>query len=209
MSDRCPEFIPTSSSLLHRLKDWDDDASWQLFCQTYRKLIYNTARRAGLSDAEAQDVVQETLLSVAKAMREFKYDPVVGSFKGWLLQLTGWRINNQLKKRLPKACRDTLPETDSSRTSAAQRLPDPATLDMGAVWDEEWRRSLLEAALERVKQIANPRQYEIYYLHVIKKLPPDQVARTFNVNVARVYLAKHRINVLVKKEVRRLEREMI
>jgi RNA polymerase sigma factor (sigma-70 family) len=209
MSDRSPEFIPTSSSLLGRLKNWEDAASWQLFCSTYSNLICNTAIRAGLSDAEAQDVAQDTLLSVAKAMREFKYDPARGSFKGWLLQLTGWRIKNQLKKRLPNACREAPSEEETSRTSTAHRLPDPASLNMAAVWDEEWRRSQLDAAIERVKQTANPRHYEVFHLHAIKKLPAAQVAKTLNMNVAQVYLAKHRVTALVKKEVRRLEREMI
>jgi RNA polymerase sigma-70 factor (ECF subfamily) len=209
MKDRPPDLIPTSSALLRRLKDWNDAASWQVFCQTYSKLIYNTAIRAGLTDAEAQDVEQETLLSVAKAMRDFEYDPAVGSFKGWLLQLTGWRIKNQLKKRMPAVCREARPEADTSSTSPTERVPDPASLDMAAVWDQEWKRSLLEAALERIKRTANPRQYEMFYLHRVKKLPPGQVAKTLNVNLARVYLATHRISALVKKEIRRLEREMI
>ena len=45
------------------------------------KLIYGVARKAGLTDVEAQDVVQETMASVAKHMPTFKYDPVIGSFK--------------------------------------------------------------------------------------------------------------------------------
>src|SRR5205823_2324565 len=96
-----PEFMPTRSSLLSRLKDWDDAAGWREFFDTYWKLIYSAAVKAGLSDAEAQDVVQETVLSVAKKMHGFKYDRALGSFKSWLLQLTHWRILNQLKKRLP------------------------------------------------------------------------------------------------------------
>src|ERR1041384_4826456 len=99
--DRRPEFIPTRATLLSRLKDWNDQESWKDFFETYWKLIYATAIRAGLSDAEAQDVVQDTVVSVAKKMHDFKYDPALGSFKGWLRQLTRWRILNQLKKRMP------------------------------------------------------------------------------------------------------------
>jgi len=58
--------IPTRQSLLGRLKDWNDQESWQVFFDTYWRLIYNTAMKAGLNDAEAQDVVQETILSVSK-----------------------------------------------------------------------------------------------------------------------------------------------
>src|SRR5215471_18527534 len=50
-ADKTPEFIPTSSSLLGRLKNWDDQASWQRFADTYHKLIYKTALKAGLTEA--------------------------------------------------------------------------------------------------------------------------------------------------------------
>ena len=81
------DFIPTRQSLLSRLKDWDDHESWRVFFETYWKLIYNAAIKAGLADAEAQDVVQETVISVMKSMPGFEYDAQHGSFKGWLLRL--------------------------------------------------------------------------------------------------------------------------
>src|SRR5882762_11440295 len=77
--------IQTRASLLHRLKNWQDEASWQEFFDTYWRLIYGVARQAGMTDVEAQDVVQETMVSVAKHMPTFKYDPAIGSFKAWLM----------------------------------------------------------------------------------------------------------------------------
>src|SRR6266478_5996435 len=78
------ETIATRASLLGRLKDLGDVASWEEFYQTYRELIYSVARKAGLNETEAEEAVQETLISVAKKMPGFKYDPTVDSFKGWL-----------------------------------------------------------------------------------------------------------------------------
>src|SRR5438093_9243600 len=93
------ELIPTRASLLGRLKDWKDEASWKVFFETYWKLIYNTAIKAGLTDAEAQDVVQETVISVSKSMPRFEYSHQNPSFKTWLLRLTHWRVTSQLRKR--------------------------------------------------------------------------------------------------------------
>src|SRR5580658_9537688 len=76
--------IPTRRSLLSRLKNWNDNESWRVFFYTYWRLIYNTAVRAGLNDAQAQDVVQETIISVLKSIPSFQYDPSKGTFKGWL-----------------------------------------------------------------------------------------------------------------------------
>src|SRR5215468_7208088 len=103
MKEPQDELLPTRASLLNRLKDWQDEVSWKAFFDTYWRLIYGVARKAGLSDAEAHDVVQETVISVARKIEGFVYDPAVCSFKTWMLQLTRWRIINQLNKRRREA----------------------------------------------------------------------------------------------------------
>ena len=96
-----PSLLATRRSLVDRLADWGDQLRWQEFFDTYSKLIYSAARRSGLTDAEAQEVVQETVITVAKNIDKLKYDPAIGSFKGWLLQITRWRIADQFRKREP------------------------------------------------------------------------------------------------------------
>src|SRR5437899_9858538 len=115
--------IPTRRSLLTRLKNWDDRESWKDFFDTYWKLIYGVAIKAGLSDAEAEEVVQETVITVAKKIGDFKADPGHGSFKGWLLKITQWRIGDQFRKRLPLARRSRRSDT-TSQTGTAERVPD-------------------------------------------------------------------------------------
>src|SRR5436309_2320388 len=126
--------IPTRHSLLNRLKDWGDQASWQDFFDTYWRLIYNVAIKAGLTDTEAQEVVQETVIAVAKKIPEFKTDPAHGSFSAWLMQLTRWRIADQFRKR-PRDSRASgespdaaggspaLQSEDSKLTSTRDRIP--------------------------------------------------------------------------------------
>src|SRR5690348_5068585 len=80
--------LATWSSLVRRLRNTGDDVSWRAFFETYWRLIYNVARKSGLSDADAQDVVQETVIAVARRMPEYCYDPAKGSFKQWLLLIT-------------------------------------------------------------------------------------------------------------------------
>src|SRR5580658_4207560 len=93
--------LATRRSLVDGLADWGDRRHWQEFHRTYSKLIYSFARRAGLTDAEANDALQETLLTVARRADGFHYDPARGSFKGWLLQIARWRVADQFRKRLP------------------------------------------------------------------------------------------------------------
>ena len=86
------ELLPTRHSLIERLRNLDDQASWREFFDTYWKLIYGAAIRAGLSDQEAEDVVQETVIGVARKMESFRYEPAECSFKGWLMHVTRCRI---------------------------------------------------------------------------------------------------------------------
>ena len=162
------EIIPTRRSLLTRLKQWDDHESWKDFFDTYWKLVYSAALKSGLNETEAQEVVQETVIAVAKKMHDFKYDPAVGSFKSWLLHINRCRIADQLRKRYKEAVVAQAPSNDTSRTDAMAALPDPNSLNLEAIWDEDWQQNLIAAALTRVKKEVNARQYQIFDLYVVK-----------------------------------------
>ena len=87
--------IPTRYTLLSRLQNWEDNESWRDFFDTYWRLIYTVAVKSGLTDTEAKEVVQETIICVARNIQKFKRDRKLGSFKGWLLQVTRRRIADQ------------------------------------------------------------------------------------------------------------------
>lgn len=199
MKQESPAPIVTRRSLLSRIKQMDDGASWQDFYNTYGKLIHSVALKSGLSDSEANDVVQETLVTVAKRIPGFRYDPSVGSFKGWLLTIVRWRIADQFRKRLPAQCSGTPSDTDDARrTAEVDRIPVEAQLE--AVWDEEWKRSVVEAVMERVKAASSPQQFQVFDLYVRQKWPVRRICETLNITPTQVYLAKHRLGKLVKKE---------
>lgn len=194
----------TRSSLVRRLGNWNDHGGWQDFFDRYWKLIYAVAIKAGLSDAEAQDVVQETVVAVAKQMREGGYDRARSSFKNWLCLITRRRIIDHFRKRTNLKNRSRPVTDDTSRTDTLARAPDPASLELDSVWDEEWRKNLVDAAIERVKERVTPKQFQIFDLSVLKDLPVREVTKLLKVNAAQVYLARHRISALVKQETARL-----
>ena len=203
------ELIPTRHSLLRRMKDWEDQASWEDFFNIYWKLIYGVAIKAGLTDAEAQDVVQETVMNVAKNIKAFEVGSERGSFKAWLLQNTRWRIADQLRKRLPEASHLKILRLESSDTPTTDRLPDPASLDLDALWDADWQQNLVDAALANLRAQVDPEQYQMFDLHVLRSWPAVKVARELGVKMGRVYFAKYKISRLLKKEIRRLETKVV
>jgi RNA polymerase sigma factor (sigma-70 family) len=201
------EMIATRASLLGRLKDLESHSSWQEFFNTYWRLVYSTARKAGLTPEEAQDAVQDTFVAVAKNIGEFRYDPARCSFKSWLLLITRQRIIWQIRKRSPAAASSVRTEDDATRTSAIERLPDDASLDLDAHWEAEWENNLMAAALEAVKRQVKPKQFQIFDLYALQNWPAQDISRTLKVSAAQVYLAKHRVGSLLKKELRRLAKE--
>ena len=197
--------IPTRYTLLSRLEDRGDQDSWRDFFDTYWRLIYSVAIKSGVTEAEAQDVVQETIISVARDIHKFKRDRTLGSFKGWLRNIIHWRIADQLRKRTRASWGDA-PKTgaDLSRPDIAE-IPDPVGGTAESVWEEEWQANLLKAAMETIKPRVKEENYQIFDLYVIKQWPARDVARALGVHVGLVYLVKYRISASLKKEARRLE----
>jgi RNA polymerase sigma-70 factor (ECF subfamily) len=205
MEQSAHELLPTRWSLLSRLKDWDDQDSWRKFFDAYWQLIYNTGVRAGLTHNEAEDVVQEVVIAVAKKMSEFNTDPAAGSFKAWLLTLTQWRIKDQFRKRARQHDLRADSRKDPAQTATIERVPDPAIGELQAEWDGEWRRHLVQTALERVKKQAKPEMYQVFDFMVNKQWSALTVARRLQISLARVYYARCKVAALLKREIKRLE----
>jgi RNA polymerase sigma-70 factor (ECF subfamily) len=95
---------------------------------------------------------------------------------------------------------------DDRLTSTIERVPDSRIVDLDALWETEWKENLFEAAVVRVKKRVEPKQFQIFDCYVRKEWPAQKVAERLGVNVGQVYLARHRVSALLKKEVKALER---
>ncbi len=197
--------LHTRRSLISRLRNLDDRDSWEDFFGTYWKLIFSVARKAGCTEQEAEEVVQETTVTVMRCIQDYRYDPKVCSFKNWLRHKTQWRIIDQVRKRPPDFVQPFAPPSDTSATPLIERIADPETLELDSVWEEEWEKNLVDAAMERIKRRIKPEHYQIFYLGAVRNLGPKRIAESMGVNIAQVYLVRHRVAALVRKEVRLLE----
>ena len=203
-----PDTIATRASLLGRLKNWDDQTSWREFDHTYRRLIVAFAMKQGLNESEAEDVAQETFVSVAKDIGKFEYDPARSSFKNWLLKVTRHRITDHIRRRPKEAAAQSCRPDDRTRTSTVARLADPASDALDAAWEEEWRQTLTEQALEQLKPEVSVEHFKIFYLSVIKQQSATRVAAALGVNLAKVYVVLHRLAPRFKKLVAALRKEL-
>lgn len=201
------ELLPTRASLLERLRQWSDNASWQEFFDTYWKLIFRTARAAGLRSQDAEEVVQETIVEVAKDMPDFQYRPPAegGSFKQWLLNKTRWRIIDHM--------RGYDRHTHAISSDDQENLPAPMSTTellspvLDAQWDHEWEVSLVDRALQRLKRQVDTRNYQIFYFLELKGWTPREVGRQVGVSLPVVYTTRFRLRKLFRTILNKMKEE--
>ena len=202
-------WLATRATLLSRLKDWEDGASWEEFFTTYGRLIYQVVRKSGLAEAEAQDVVQDTVITVAKHLRDFRYDKSKGTFKSWLLAITRSRMIDRYRRAKREKTAAPPPPATTSETSLLERYPDPTTLNPDALWEREWNQNLLEAADANVRKRVDSKHYQVFDCFVRQELPAAAVAARLNIKPEQVYVIKQRIAALLRQEIERLEIELV
>jgi RNA polymerase sigma-70 factor (ECF subfamily) len=200
--------LRTRPSLLRRVRTWEDSTSWEEFHRLYRKLIYGLARRSGLQHADAEDVTQDVFKCVAETIHAFESDPERGKFRGWLMNLTRWRIADKYAK-MPKFEHHTVRKHDDTagpRTSTIDRVPDEAGAD--AEWEKEWQRHLLAAACERIARRVKARHYQVFDLYIRQQWPVLKVARELGISPASIYVIAHRLTKQLKAEVAKLQEQL-
>lgn len=199
--------LQTRATLLQRVRQAGDVASWNEFHRLYRKLIYGLARRSGLSHEDAEDVTQDVFKRVAETIHTFECDPARGTFRGWLMNLTRWRIADKFGDK-PKGeilSGGQREFTATGGTGTIERFPAPN--ETNAEWDAEWQRHVLEAACERLARRVKPKHYQVFELYVRRGTPVGQVARDLGLNVAAVYLIGSRLTRQLKSEVGKLREQ--
>ena len=199
-----PPLLETRSSLINRLKATINGESWEVFFNTYWELIYSVARRKGLSEADSQDIVQETILKVHKSLERFQYNRERGSFKGWLRTITRSRLVEHYKKQQRQ------PPTQQPREDEDDplvNLADPQGPELDRIWSEEWSRSLIQRSLTFLKQQVSLKQYQIFKCHCIDEWTVKEVCDALNVNAAQVYMAKQRVGKIFSDKLERLKQE--
>ena len=198
--------LPTRASLLERVRDLDDAASWKEFFESYFRRVIGIARSRGLNESEAEDVAQEVFKRIAQTIVTLRPSSRPGAFRSWLHQLTRWRAADQLRRRLPIFARPNDTRSDESRddcTSTIERVPAP--MESEEIFQAESRRHLVQALFKRVKGVVSPRQLQIFQMLVIDEEPPAKVAQIYKISLATVYVIRHRVGSKLREEMTRLE----
>ena len=189
----------TRVTLLGRLRrDPSNQAIWAEFVEHYGTRIFAWCRKWGLQEADAQDVTQNVLLKLADKMRDFEYDPS-RSFRAWLKTLThhAWSDYVEARRRPGQGSGDSqvalVLDSVEAREDLLQRL------------EEEFDRELLEEAVARVRLRVAPQTWQAFWLTAWEGLSGAEAARRIPMQVAQVFVAKRRVQKMLREEVAKLE----
>ena len=173
----------TTSTLLSDLHQPGNQLAWEQIHARYHPVLINVARRAGLADADAADVAQDTLADLFRSLMEKRYDRSKGRLRQWLLGIARLRIADTRRKRASAG--DTFVDTISDHADEAEWTQ---------AWDAEQRTVILNQAIELLRQSdkLQPHTLAAFEMTALRNMPAAQVAAELKLSTQEVYLAKSR-----------------
>jgi RNA polymerase sigma factor (sigma-70 family) len=191
----------TRASLLVQLREGDNTDAWHEFVRLYGPVVYGFARKRGLQDADAADLMQDVMRSVSSAIGRLDYDRSQGTFRGWLFTITRNKVFNFLSARRirPQAAGDT------STNMVLNNHPE--SVDGAETWELDYQRRLAAIAMEQIQPEFQPTTWRAFWLTAVDGQGAAEVSRELNLSAGAVYVAKSRVLARLKQEVEVLRQQ--
>ena len=196
-----PDPYKTSVSLIQAIKDQCDASSWERFYHIYHPLLFRYSCSLGLSQTDAEDLVQETVVSVSKSIETFQYEPQRSRFKGWLFTIIkrkfiDLRRSQKRKKHLLHTDLDQSAAEISMMSAEASQSEGPDQ----QLWERDWEAFVKERTFKRLKERFKIEYLQIFDLAVNKEWSTSRIAEHLKISKASVYLKLHRMRRALRKE---------
>jgi RNA polymerase sigma-70 factor (ECF subfamily) len=178
--------LKTRQTLLWRIRDPEDQAAWEEFVEIYAPVIYHFTVGRGLAPADAADIVQEVMKSLAGAMKSFEYEPDKGTFRSWLFTI----VRNQIASHFRYKSR----RLKTTGRTTAMKLAEAQSLEEGDenVWDREYRKQMFAWAAAKVRPEFGEATWSAFWRTAVLDEDATQVAEELGLSKASVYVAKSR-----------------
>ena len=201
---RCTSLNPTPetrASLLIRVRDPADQAAWHEFVEIYRPVILRLARKKGMQDADAEDVAQEVLVAIAKAVEQREHDPKRAKFRTWLNRVAHNAILNALTRGKPDRGSGDSALLAVLGQQESHIGPDSALLRL------EHRREVFRWAARQVRKEFQQTTWDAFWRTAIEGRAVDVVAEGLGKSPGAIYAARSRIMRRIQEKVTEYERE--
>ena len=190
----------TSASLLLRIRDRHDVSAWGDFLKVYMPLVYSYGLKYGLQDSDAADLSQETMRRVVRSIGAFEYDPVKGSFRGWLLTVA----RNELRRMKTRLDGTT---TGSGDTGVAVLLGQEPSRDESDKWEREYQLHMFHWAVRQVKAEFRDSTWQAFWLTVVDSMSVEQASKQLQLSPGAIYIARSRVLARIRNLIMSIEGE--
>lgn len=194
------EFPETQTSLLASIKSLDDRQAWERFVVLYRPAIYRMARKKGFQPADAEDLTQRVLASIAGSIHRWKKADSSVRFRHWLRRVVKNAVINAATRQSHDVPIGDLGEAELLLVPASDSETEKQI-------EAEYRRQLFQRAAATVKTDVEPSTWRAFELTVIEEMPIEEAASSLKKSVGSVYAARSRVMKRLKSTVDAWEKE--
>ena len=189
----------TRSSVIRAVADTENAAAWNRLFDLYAGFVYSIARRKGLNDSDADDIVQMVFADLARNLPSFKYDQEKGRFRPYLAALVKWRVIDRLKavRRDADLKADFMEEAKSAATTEDEDFE-----------EREWQSAAMEETLRRIKPEVRPEHYAAFVASAVEGQDTDVVTKLYGISRDSLYQIRKRLTVKLREKLAEVRAEM-
>ena len=209
MKYRKPLWTETRSSVLRQIRDPENHAAWEQFFDQYAHYIFILARRSGLQEADADDLVQTVLVELAQKIQALEYDRRKGKFRTWLAACARHRIADMLRAKYRRGAHEIGGfDRSETRTDYFMRQADPGPDQFQKMADEEWAALIMDRALRATREAVSAAQFSLFHAYVMEHWPVERVMKTYGVSRDQIYQAKRRVGKVYAAAASKAQRDL-
>lgn len=191
----------TRSSVLAGVSGDRDGAAWARFFDTYAGFVFGVARRRGLAEADADEIVQQVMGELVNGKGLAQYDRTLGGFRQWLARRVVWRVANYRRDGEARRAAEA-GFADGSRAEEGQ------TGELEDAFEEEWLAAVLEEALRRLRETSNPTHYAVFFASAIEGLDSEVVRRMHGIGADNLYQIRRRLGARLRELLEEARRDL-
>ncbi|NQZ56169.1 MAG: sigma-70 family RNA polymerase sigma factor [Lentisphaeraceae bacterium] len=195
--------LNTRMTLLAKIKNQHDEASWADFVTYYKAYLFKVIHTMGVNNPECEDLVQRVLLKVWEEIPSFDYQRERGKFRSWLTRIA-W---NFVRKYFRTSRRMTKALEDGQFPKLEPYLKETMPADIENLFQQEWEAYIAQMAWKNVSPTLNETVRSVFQL-VIEEVDDQNIAEQLNVPLPTLRVYKSRVKIKLCREIKRLENEL-
>lgn len=187
----------TSPSLLLRIRDWKDQDAWSQFLSIYSTIIKDYCFQRKLSQSDTEDITQEVMKTIGKAIQSFEYNPSIGRFRAWLGTITANTIKSHLARESRRRNGLNGVAVQTAELPVAEQCADP-----DSTWVEIYSERIVRIACSRIRHQFSDKTWKCFESSWIGNESAKLIAERMQIPIHTVYVNKSRVLRKLESEIR-------